>query len=260
MAQLFHHLRQYHLVEKEKSPIQRKGQPETTSRLRQYPISKAVTLSRPNLTFAPIRDLYPHFEYADLANHPAIVVLPYQVSFMSFFEFYRMEIPLFVPSVALLTEWQIKYNILHEKSWNSVFGRKHLRHSAIPKSLHSKSAMKHDPNNDADRSALLEWLPLSDFYTFPHVTTFDSWENLFDLVSSIDLRNISYHMHLYNEELKSSVTEKWRKFTNRVFASKKSSQVAGKRRSLPKTLDEALMLSYGVTLSDSCAGDSEMRT
>jgi hypothetical protein len=29
--------------------------------------------------FARIRDLYPHFEYADLVKHKAVVLIPYQV-------------------------------------------------------------------------------------------------------------------------------------------------------------------------------------
>lgn len=37
-----------------------------------------------------IRDLYPHFEYSDLALHPAVIIIPYQISFMTFFEMYRM--------------------------------------------------------------------------------------------------------------------------------------------------------------------------
>ena len=35
--------------------------------------------NRPPLSFSHIRELYPKFEYADLASHPAIVILPYQV-------------------------------------------------------------------------------------------------------------------------------------------------------------------------------------
>ena len=40
--------------------------------------------------FARIRDLYAHFEYSDLTKHRAIVLIPYQVSIMSIFEYYRM--------------------------------------------------------------------------------------------------------------------------------------------------------------------------
>ena len=56
-----------------------------------------------SLAIARIRDLYPHFKYEDLAAHRAIILLPYQISFMSFFEYYRMHIPLFAPTPELLT-------------------------------------------------------------------------------------------------------------------------------------------------------------
>lgn len=42
------------------------------------------------LEFVSIREKYGRFEYSDLASHPAIVLIPYQVSIMSVFEYYRM--------------------------------------------------------------------------------------------------------------------------------------------------------------------------
>ena len=33
---------------------------------------------------AHIRELYPHFEYSDIAKHPAIIILPYQVQYLKF--------------------------------------------------------------------------------------------------------------------------------------------------------------------------------
>ena len=38
---------------------------------------------------------------------PGVVVVPYTKSAMSFFELYRMNVPLFYPSVALLTKWEL---------------------------------------------------------------------------------------------------------------------------------------------------------
>lgn len=40
--------------------------------------------SQANVTFARIRDLYPRFEYSDVAQHPAIVLIPYQVCAWSY--------------------------------------------------------------------------------------------------------------------------------------------------------------------------------
>ena len=74
-----------------------------------------------SVPIAPIRALYSSYSYADLASHPAIVVLPYQVSFMTFFEFYRMNIPLFVPSIRLLTGQSNAYLIRNYTMINSMY-------------------------------------------------------------------------------------------------------------------------------------------
>ena len=46
-----------------------------------------------------------------LATHPAIVVVPYTKSVMSFFELYRMNIPLFAPSLELLVQWERDHSV-----------------------------------------------------------------------------------------------------------------------------------------------------
>ena len=42
----------------------------------------------PTYEIRPIRDVYSHYKYTDLAAHPAVILIPYQVSFMLFFELY----------------------------------------------------------------------------------------------------------------------------------------------------------------------------
>jgi len=59
----------------------------------------------------PLRKRYPHYKYSDLTAHAGIVYVPYQVSVMSMFEQYRMNIPLFFPSPELLTYWQHKHMV-----------------------------------------------------------------------------------------------------------------------------------------------------
>jgi hypothetical protein len=36
--------------------------------------------------------------------------------------------------------------------------------------------MKHDPNNEFSYEAVLEWVRLSDFYVWPHIRQFSSWD------------------------------------------------------------------------------------
>jgi hypothetical protein len=66
---------------------------------------------------------------------------------MSVFEYYRMSIPMFVPSVALLSEWQLKYRVMDERTWSGV-GKRFKRASDIPQ--HPSSRVAFDPNNEHD--------------------------------------------------------------------------------------------------------------
>ena len=47
-------------------------------------IYKSDMKAKKILSFFHIRDLYPRFQYTDIAAHPAIVLLPYQVRTLFF--------------------------------------------------------------------------------------------------------------------------------------------------------------------------------
>lgn len=49
------------------------------------------------------------YKYEDLVQYTAVVIIPYQCSIMSVFEYYRMGIPMIVPSLNLLTKWHMKW-------------------------------------------------------------------------------------------------------------------------------------------------------
>lgn len=144
-----------------------------------------------------IKEAYPgRFEYAQLARHPALVLIPYQVSVMSLFEYYRMCLPLFVPTKELLWSWHRRFALLKERTWFGVHG-KPRRASPLPR--HGNATLDlfdHDPNDDLGDAAALAWhknpaydsrgtdtyatarLELSDFYAWPHITTFESIDAL----------------------------------------------------------------------------------
>lgn len=113
--------------------------------------------------FRRIRDLYPHFEYSQLASHPAIVLIPYQVSIMSIFEYYRMAIPMWAPSPDLLATWQLKYRILSERTWDLVRKKMPTRGSPLPRSPNYLPEAP-DPNNEFDKEAIKFWIKFADFY------------------------------------------------------------------------------------------------
>ena len=216
------------------------------------------------LEIVGIRDLYPqHYEYSDLSSHPAIIFLPYQVSIMSLFEYYRMGIPLFVPSVKLLTKWHRQYRVLNERTWMSVFGTP-VDHSPLPRHDASNCSLSTDPNNDYSDKAVHEWIALSDFYQWPYITQFDSFEDVFTLLTPLDseivrdrLKDISKKMLIFNEEEKHNIAWKWVEILEKIQryrlhekGEKKVDEV------LPEDVNDALEKFYGYRLGNDCESDA----
>eukprot|EP01032_Pedospumella_encystans_P020206 gene20206-22959_t len=215
---------------------------------------------------SPIRDIYTHFEYSDLAAHPAIVVLPYQVSFMSLFEFYRMQIPLFVPTPELLAKWHLDHNMLNERTWMGVLGQPQAksilpRHSALD-NAHSisgstSSVPLSDPNNEFSYEAVLEWVKLSDFYTWPHIQTFNTWSELFAMLGdTAKLREMSERMGEFNLREEKEIKVKWTLIMEKIQRHKVSSgikrsenSVIGGVSELPVDINDSLQQRCGYKLS-----------
>jgi hypothetical protein len=183
-----------------------------------------------------MKDVYRgHYEYQDIASHPAIIHMPYQVSVMSGFEWYRMGIPMFVPSLDMLTKLQVDWSLLNERSWPMIHGRGKLSRSDIEPhydyverdnvggKAHAAGGQPFDPNNEKHADAIKYWLSYSDFYHWPHVQYFDSWEHLLQMLGGsaserVDLAAVSAGMMEYNRKLKQQLNHQWRLLFDRMFA------------------------------------------
>lgn len=158
------------------------------------------------LKVVPLRLLYRKYKFSDLAKHPAIVHVPYQVSIMSLFEQYRMNIPLFFPSLDLLTKWHYEYGVVNERTWLQTLTETRPTGSAI------KGVFPNipDPNNDMDISAIRYWLNFADFYQWPHITYYDSTDDLVKKLTTTDFQAISKKMQEYNQKLRDNLSQQWR--------------------------------------------------
>ena len=155
----------------------------------------------------PIRELYETYSFSDLARHRAVLIIPYQVSIMSLFEYYAMQIPIFAPSLELLIEWQVKHLVLDELSWNCVHKKCNQSSQLRP---HKASAhLGFDPNDVSNSSVLRHWLQFADFYQWPEIILFDSWEDLISKIDSTDLSVVSEKMGLYRKQQIERVTNTW---------------------------------------------------
>lgn len=162
-------------------------------------------------------DIYKTHTHHDLVKHRGIIHMPYQISYMSIFEQYTSNIPLFIPTKELLFDIYKtkKYNVLKEVSWNNYFNQ------------HSRSFInynrQYDPNNYLDLDAVEYWLQFADFYDsnwMPHIVYFSSLEELNSLVDTVNVNEVSNKMKSFNQERKQKIYGMWNTLINKINKSK----------------------------------------
>lgn len=184
------------------------------------------------------------------------------------------QIPLFVPSVALLTQWHLTYTAVNERTWPTVLGSP-AASSPLPRHPHAPPGTPtSDPNDETTAASVKEWLGLADFYQWPHITTFDSWEHLFAQLTSVDLGNVSRSMRTYNVEEGARIKGGWERVLNKVAMGKRARLAAsgrglrgghgnasvvgdgGEEAAMPPRarVNRALRRGYGVEMVRGCHG------
>jgi hypothetical protein len=157
-------------------------------------------------------DLFSKHKIDDLVAFNGLIHMPYQISYMSIFEQYTANIPLFVPNREFLLKlFKDKCpGILKEVSWNYLFNEQNK--SFIPYNG------QFDPNDMTNFEGVYEWLKYSDFYDekwMPYITQFESFEHLENLVNHVDTRQISNNMKLHNETKKEIIYNMWDNLINK---------------------------------------------
>ena len=176
--------------------------------------AKSNNLTWP-LEFVSIREKYGRFKYSDLAAHPAIVLIPYQVSIMSIFEYYRMGIPMFAPSPDLLAKWQFEKTVMKELTWSCV--RKECDKKSSIKGHPDSPHGDRDPNDMSSIENIAYWIKYADFYLLPDITLYNSWSDLFEKITSADFAGIHKRMMAFNEIQKQNIRDEWADILDRAF-------------------------------------------
>lgn len=178
---------------------------------------------KPKFSFATTKNIYPgRYEYKDLATHPAILHIPYQVSIMSFFEQYRMCIPIISPSLPLLTKWHMQFRMVSERTWSLALNGMDSTGSILPKHPDANPLLSHDPNDDQNIEAVEFWLQFADYYKFPHIILFDSWEDLNQKLEVIDFHEISKQMCLFNNKQLLEIQQSWQHIFSKINVKKEN--------------------------------------
>jgi hypothetical protein len=146
------------------------------------------------------------YKFSDITKFKGIIMIPYNCSTMSIFEYYTSNIPLFVPSKSFMIELYSNFSnyVLSELTWNKTF-------NLSPSSV-IDCDRENDPNSYNNIDIMRRWIEFSDFYNedwMPFITYFDSLEELQYKLINTDLKDISSKMKSFNVERKSKIYSLW---------------------------------------------------
>ena len=144
------------------------------------------------------------YTWADLYDHRAVVVIPYNTSLMSLFEHYSACVPIYVPARSLLKELMRQHpdEVLSDLSFSQVTGA-----PAAPRPAASLDL------NDVRDEEIVDWyLDRADFYDrtwMPAVREFESWAHLDHLIASDDHRAIADGMAAERPQRLARISSLW---------------------------------------------------
>lgn len=195
-----------------------------------HPILQDLRAVAPNVSNGTevklISELYSDANPLNMLAHPAVIIIPYQISTINLLELYRLNIPSFCPSLRLLKQWCRDHDLM----WETYYG---WPENVVEDQSHQKGVP--DPNghldmdkNSAEWEAMFDhWMPKADFYQFDHITYFDSWEDFFHKYNKMhqeqQLSTIHIRMEQSNSEARRELTEQWRRILDQVRAPPRTS-------------------------------------
>ena len=157
--------------------------------------------------FCKIRQIYSRYTLENLASHKAILLFPYAISTYSIADFYISNIPLFVPSIDLLVKW---------KNLNDrIIQHYYRKYDAFIIKPNERSYHNYDPNSDSDED-MKYWIQFSDYYQWPFITVFNSWDDLIQKLNKINLNELSGKIKEYNKLKQADLLNNWCKILKKV--------------------------------------------
>ena len=157
--------------------------------------------------------LYPHWTFSDLAKHRAVIFIPYAVMTYKITEIYSLSIPMIFPSIAFIRDVLDGFGLdrtARGSYYCKTFPEVGERH---PTSLHPYSP---DKQASVDPEAEYYWVQFSDFYEWPHITYFDSYDQLEEILDNMNFSTIHEKMVEENKRRERVLKYNWCKVISKM--------------------------------------------
>lgn len=197
-------------------------------------ITKAAAALNSSFKFATAKSLYGRYELQQIANHRAVILLPYAVLSYGITELYALGIPIFVPSIDFIVELKLVYD---RTLIDSFYCGRTLKFEDMPKQ-HPRSNHPYSPEDIVLPDAMRYWLQFADYYQLPYIQTFSSWNDLILKLSKTNFKTVHENMHKENLRRKANLIEKWKS----IFA-----QIDPNQRLISENYDMAIKQLWNTT-------------
>jgi hypothetical protein len=159
------------------------------------------------------------FKWNDLYSYKGIIIIPYNCSTMSIFEYYTANMPIFCPSLNFMMDLYKNYpsHVLNEISWNKVntgYEPARMKPGSIIDCDRSN-----DPNDYSNLDIMKRWIEFSDFYNkdwMPHIIYFDSLNDLSLKLKQTNLEEVSKNMSVFNSTRKKKIYSAWKEILDQI--------------------------------------------
>ena len=160
------------------------------------------------------------FSPKDTIDYQGMIMIPNDASSLKMTEIYRMNIPIFVPTIQVLSRWHLSFHVITKRTLSTSRNPRDQA-SFIPSATTSQAP---DPNNEHDISTIAYWLQFFDVYMNPYIILFSSFKDLLNKMESYQikgkLKNVSKDMRTINEHFKYKIKHKWRVALDSIFQNK----------------------------------------
>jgi len=212
---------------------------------------KIINIVAPGLSFTSFNDPTNGLQTKELGKYSAVVLFPTDVVSYSLTELYALTIPLFVPSIKFFLNYHEVSNCSSSDTTCSNyrtsqgFQKEHFGFSMsristsatycandqkIRKDIRLdlndlKSIHPYSPNLDMSEDSEAEsyWLQLADFYEWPHIKYFNSYDDLKELLLTARFKSIHAAMKQELVIRKDTVMNQWCNIVQKIYNAKLSS-------------------------------------
>ncbi|UJR35113.1 hypothetical protein I4U23_027884 [Adineta vaga] len=175
-------------------------------------MTEAAKSKKSTFIFATAKSLYGRYELDQIADHRAVVILPYAVLSYGITELYALGIPMFVPSIKFLVELKLIYD---RTLIDIHYCGSYLNFSDMPKQ-HPNSHHPYSPEDIISNEGMSYWLQFADYYQLPYIQTFSSWEELIDKLTGTNFVQINQQMFEENVKRKAKLIENWQNIIRQI--------------------------------------------